>query len=142
MCLCIIHFSILAQPGDSSDLHPLREIASVIMTSSGFISPAREGRMADAKTPVVSRLATNNLNLLESGTGGSGGSGASSSDHTKTPQGPSKAKPSKPADETSDEGLIEDSDDDFKTSIAPEQPTPPTKSTGNTISFILNHFQV
>ena len=117
----------------------MREIASVIMTSSGFISPAREGRMADAKTPVVSRLATNNLNLLESG---GGGSSAASSDHSKTPQGPSKAKPSKPADETSDEGLIEDSDDDFKTSIAPEQPTPPTKSTGNTISFILNHFQV
>ena len=37
-----IYFYFSAQPGDSSDLHPLREIASVIMTSSGFISETRE----------------------------------------------------------------------------------------------------
>ena len=50
--LCISFLIIFkAQPGDSSDLHPLREIASVIMTSSGFISETREGRMADSKTP-------------------------------------------------------------------------------------------
>ena len=32
------------QTSDSSDHHPLREIASVMMTSAGFISPAREGK--------------------------------------------------------------------------------------------------
>ena len=48
------------------------------------------------------------------------------------PQGPTKAKPSKPADETDSEGIIEDSDeDDFKTSIAPEQSPAPSKTTGN-----------
>lgn len=70
--------------GDSSDLHPLREMASVMMTSSGFISPAREGRMADSRTPAVSRLATNNLNVQETPS------------RAREPQGPTKAKPSKP----------------------------------------------
>jgi hypothetical protein len=106
-----------AQPGDSSDLHPLREIASVIMTSSGFVSETREGRMADAKTPIVRQMSvapTTSAPSQSTGTGNSGPSG-SGSDHTKTPQGPTKAKPSKPADETDSEGIIEDSDeDDFK----------------------------
>ena len=53
------------QGADNSDLHPLREIASVMMTSSGFISPAREGRTADSRMPAVSRLATQNVNLFD-----------------------------------------------------------------------------
>merc|ERR1712238_265206 len=49
--------------------------------------------------------------------------------------GPTKAKPSKPADETDSEGIIEDSDeDDFKTSIAPEQSPAPSKTTGSKLS--------
>lgn len=82
---------------DPSDQHPLREIASVMMTSSGFISPAREGRMADSRTPAVSRLATNNTNLL---------------DDDSRPGSVESKKRSKAADDTSDEGLISDDDDD------------------------------
>jgi len=125
-----------AQPGDSSDLHPLREIASVIMTSSGFISETREGRMADAKTPIVRQMSVAPTTSAPSqSTGNSGPSGSGVSDHTKTPQGPTKAKPSKPADETDSEGIIEDSDeDDFKTSIAPEQSPAPSKTTGSKLS--------
>ena len=43
-------------PGDLSTLEdscPLREISSVMMTSSGFLSPCREGKMADSKTPHI-----------------------------------------------------------------------------------------
>ncbi|XP_055615586.1 nascent polypeptide-associated complex subunit alpha, muscle-specific form [Toxorhynchites rutilus septentrionalis] len=32
---------------------PTREISSVIMTTSGFISPAREGKLPDSKCPVI-----------------------------------------------------------------------------------------
>ncbi|XP_045482902.1 transcription initiation factor TFIID subunit 3 isoform X2 [Harmonia axyridis] len=32
---------------------PTREISSVMMTTSGFLSPAREGRLPEAKTPVA-----------------------------------------------------------------------------------------
>lgn len=32
---------------------PVREISSVMMTTSGFISPAREGKLPDAKPPVI-----------------------------------------------------------------------------------------
>ena len=53
------------------------------------------------------------------------------------PQAPSKSKPSKPADETSDEGLIEDSDDEPPP--APVKETPKAgktaaKSGGNKLS--------
>jgi len=125
-----------AQPGDSSDLHPLREIASVIMTSSGFISETREGRMADAKTPIVRQMSVApTTSAPPQSTGNSGPSGSGGTEHTKTPQGPTKAKPSKPADETDSEGIIEDSDeDDFKTSIAPEQSPAPSKTTGSKLS--------
>ena len=85
--------------GEGSDLHPLREIASVMMTSSGFISPAREGRMADSRTPAISKLATNNTNLFEDDSSRPGSTDSAI-----------KAKP-KAADDTSDEGLIEDDDD-------------------------------
>jgi transcription initiation factor TFIID subunit 3 len=37
----------------SEDSCPLREISSVMMTSSGFLSPCREGKMADSKTPHI-----------------------------------------------------------------------------------------
>lgn len=32
---------------------PIREISSVMMTTSGFISPAREGKLPDTKAPVI-----------------------------------------------------------------------------------------
>jgi transcription initiation factor TFIID subunit 3 len=32
---------------------PLREISSVIMTTSGFLSPAREGKLPETKPPVI-----------------------------------------------------------------------------------------
>jgi transcription initiation factor TFIID subunit 3 len=31
---------------------PMREISSVIMTTSGFLSPAREGKLPEARTPI------------------------------------------------------------------------------------------
>jgi hypothetical protein len=37
----------------SEESCPLREISSVMMTSSGFLSPCREGKMADSKTPHI-----------------------------------------------------------------------------------------
>ncbi|XP_062538901.1 transcription initiation factor TFIID subunit 3-like [Armigeres subalbatus] len=37
----------------SDERRPTREISSVIMTTSGFISPAREGRLPDSKPPVI-----------------------------------------------------------------------------------------
>lgn len=36
-----------------NDLRPTREITSVMMTTSGFISPAREGKLPDSKVPVI-----------------------------------------------------------------------------------------
>ena len=129
--LCISFLTIFkAQPGDSSDLHPLREIASVIMTSSGFISETREGRMADAKTPIVRQMSTVPTTATGSETQATGNSGAGGSDQVKTPQAPSKAKPSKPADETDSEGIIEDSDDEnITTSIPPgKSPAPAAKT--------------
>lgn len=33
---------------------PLREISSVMMTTSGFLSPAREGKLPEARTPIQS----------------------------------------------------------------------------------------
>ena len=95
--------------GEGSDLHPLREIASVMMTSSGFISPAREGRMADSRTPAVSKLATNNTNLFEDDSSRPGSTDSAIKSKSKT------------ADDTSDEGLIEDDD---------EVPKNPMKSSG------------
>ena len=104
---------------DSADLHPLREIASVMMTSSGFISPAREGRMADSRTPAVSKLATNNTNLFDDDSSRPGSTDSAV-----------KASKSKPADDTSDEGLIEDDDD-----LPPAQPIiPKGSSTGSKLS--------
>ncbi|XP_037925919.1 transcription initiation factor TFIID subunit 3 isoform X3 [Hermetia illucens] len=61
--------SELAQPLKKSRVlnedegRPTREISSVMMTSSGFISPAREGKLPDSKTPMIpeyksQRLAT------------------------------------------------------------------------------------
>merc|ERR1711983_506604 len=79
-----------SQNADSSDHHPLREIASVMMTSAGFISPAREGRMADSRTPAISKLATNNTNLFEDDSSRPGSTDSAI-----------KAKP-KAADDTSD----------------------------------------
>ncbi len=49
--------------GTNGELHPQREITSVIMTNQGFISPAREGRTAEASR-AISGLATANLDLL------------------------------------------------------------------------------
>ena len=37
------------------DTNPHREIASVMMTSAGFISPAREGKLPESRTPAVAR---------------------------------------------------------------------------------------
>ncbi|XP_019558649.3 transcription initiation factor TFIID subunit 3 [Aedes albopictus] len=37
----------------SDERRPTREISSVIMTTSGFISPAREGRLPDSKPPEI-----------------------------------------------------------------------------------------
>lgn len=37
----------------SEERRPTREISSVIMTTSGFISPAREGRLPDSKPPEI-----------------------------------------------------------------------------------------
>ena len=54
-----------------AELNPFREMDSVMMTSSGFISPAREGRLPEALRPAVpvSSLATASLsNDVESGT--------------------------------------------------------------------------
>merc|ERR1711894_260856 len=52
-----------------AELNPFREMDSVMMTSSGFISPAREGRLPDALRPAVSALATTSLpHELDSGT--------------------------------------------------------------------------
>jgi len=39
------------QTKPSDDNCPLREISSVMMTSSGFLSPCREGKLADSRTP-------------------------------------------------------------------------------------------
>ena len=90
------------QVQDPSDLHPLREIASVMMTPHGFISPAREGRMPESRTPAVSRMVSQQGSTFDD----------SSRPGSTEPQGqgPTKAKPSKPADDTSDEGIIEDDD--------------------------------
>lgn len=38
---------------DQEEGRPTREISSVMMTSSGFISPAREGKLPDAKPPIL-----------------------------------------------------------------------------------------
>lgn len=35
------------------ECRPIREISSVMMTTSGFISPAREGRLPETKAPVI-----------------------------------------------------------------------------------------
>ena len=54
----------------SSEINPFREIDSVMMTASGFISPAREGRLPDSRTPVAaSSLVTKSLDAsaLEEG---------------------------------------------------------------------------
>ena len=40
-------------PKQADDGCPLREISSVMMTSSGFLSPYREGKMPDSKRPHV-----------------------------------------------------------------------------------------
>lgn len=54
--------SELAQPLKKSRVlnedegRPTREISSVMMTSSGFISPAREGKLPDSKTPMIPGL--------------------------------------------------------------------------------------
>ena len=40
-------------PKQADDGCPLREISSVMMTSSGFLSPCREGKMPDSKRPHV-----------------------------------------------------------------------------------------
>ncbi|XP_034939445.1 transcription initiation factor TFIID subunit 3 isoform X2 [Chelonus insularis] len=37
------------------DSRPLREIHSVMMTTSGFLSPAREGKLPESRTPVQAR---------------------------------------------------------------------------------------
>ncbi|XP_049818269.1 transcription initiation factor TFIID subunit 3 isoform X3 [Aethina tumida] len=37
---------------DEGSSRPTREISSVMMTTSGFLSPAREGKLPEAKTPV------------------------------------------------------------------------------------------
>ncbi|XP_055585843.1 transcription initiation factor TFIID subunit 3 [Uranotaenia lowii] len=39
--------------GLNDEGRPTREISSVIMTTSGFISPAREGRLPEAKVPMI-----------------------------------------------------------------------------------------
>ena len=40
-------------PKQADDGCPLREISSVMMTSSGFLSPCREGKLPDSRTPHV-----------------------------------------------------------------------------------------
>merc|ERR1712142_935222 len=40
-------------PKQPDDGCPLREISSVMMTSSGFLSPCREGKLPDSRTPHV-----------------------------------------------------------------------------------------
>merc|ERR1719365_133141 len=40
-------------PKQPDDGCPLREVSSVMMTSSGFLSPCREGKMPDSKRPHV-----------------------------------------------------------------------------------------
>ena len=131
-----------AQVQDSStDLHPLREIASVMMTPHGFISPAREGRMPESRTPAVSRMvslqgsstfddSSSRPGSTELGQGGFGG------------QGPTKAKPSKPADDTSDEGLIEDDDDDVHEVVkTPSKPSSAKEKTPKQKQNKLSVFQ-
>merc|ERR1719369_2008243 len=52
--------AVKKEPGSGSDSVqqendgcPLRELSSVMMTSSGFLSPCREGKLPDSRTPHV-----------------------------------------------------------------------------------------
>lgn len=47
----LINFHILRREDEGS--RPTRELSSVMMTTSGFLSPAREGRLPEAKTPIA-----------------------------------------------------------------------------------------
>ena len=74
--------------------------------------------MPESRTPAVSRLQSQ-------------GQADDSRPGSTEPQGPTKAKPSKPAGDTSDEGLIEDSDDnDSKKEAKGKTP----KASGNKLS--------
>ena len=74
--------------------------------------------MPESRTPAVSRLQSQ-------------GQADDSRPGSTEPQGPTKAKPSKPAGDTSDEGLIEDSDDnDGKKESKGKTP----KTSGNKLS--------
>lgn len=42
---------VLKRPRVLEEGRPLREISSVMMTTSGFLSPAREGKLPEARTP-------------------------------------------------------------------------------------------
>ena len=50
----------------------------------------------------------------KTGNENTGSQAGPSLDHGKTPLAPTKAKPSKAAEDTDSEGIIDDSDDDFK----------------------------
>ncbi|KAF7990063.1 hypothetical protein HCN44_009006 [Aphidius gifuensis] len=45
----------LKRPRMNDESRPLREIHSVMMTTSGFLSPAREGKLPEARTPIQAR---------------------------------------------------------------------------------------
>merc|ERR1712083_230109 len=72
--------------------------------------------MADSKTPVVRQI-SQAPNTPKPGNENTGSQARPSNvDHGKSPIGPTKAKPTKAAEDTDSEGIIEDSDDDFKAS--------------------------
>nr|XP_014274385.1 transcription initiation factor TFIID subunit 3 [Halyomorpha halys] len=54
---------------DDNEVRPLREISSVMMTTSGFLSPAREGKLPEARTVPIefnrSSLSPEDSNLVE-----------------------------------------------------------------------------
>lgn len=89
---------------DSSDIRP-RE-TSVMMTKDGKISTLDcQGRMPESRTPAIfSRMPMTDDN---------------SRPGSVEPTKPTKARPTKPAEDTSDEGLIEDDDDNFNVNVVP-----------------------
>lgn len=54
---------------DDNEVRPLREISSVMMTTSGFLSPAREGKLPEARTVPIefnrSSLSPEDSNVVE-----------------------------------------------------------------------------
>ncbi|KAL1130268.1 hypothetical protein AAG570_013206 [Ranatra chinensis] len=48
------------------EVRPLREISSVMMTTSGFLSPAREGKLPEARTPSVNLDCVSSTELVNS----------------------------------------------------------------------------